>query len=73
MQEEKEAKDQADFDQWKDMITVEQQGSKVDENSEESQTLLQEFVDYIKVWSCLYIYHEISSSTNKNVYRSKRS
>lgn len=49
MQEEKEAKDQADFDQWKGMITVEQEGSKVDENSEESQTLLQEFVDYIKV------------------------
>lgn len=46
---EKEKKEQEEFDKWKDMFVVEEEGSKVAEDSEESQNLLQQFVDYIKV------------------------
>ncbi|KAJ0396319.1 hypothetical protein P43SY_006630 [Pythium insidiosum] len=47
-QEEKAKKEQEEFDQWKNMFTVEEKGDKADEESEESQMLLQQFVDYIK-------------------------
>ncbi|KAJ8526031.1 hypothetical protein ON010_g15152 [Phytophthora cinnamomi] len=46
--EEKERKEKKEFDQWNDMFTVEEQGSKLAEDSEESQQLLQEFVDFVK-------------------------
>lgn len=46
--EEKAKKEREEFDKWKDMFTVEEQGSKADADSEESQSLLQQFVDYIK-------------------------
>ncbi|KAG1713101.1 hypothetical protein DVH05_000827 [Phytophthora capsici] len=48
LKEEKERKEKEEFDQWKDMFTVEEQGTKLEEDSEESQTLLQQFVDYVK-------------------------
>ncbi|RMX67193.1 hypothetical protein KXD40_008590 [Peronospora effusa] len=48
LKEEKERKDKEEFDQWKDMFTIEEQGMKLPENSEESQILLQHFVDYVK-------------------------
>lgn len=51
--EEKARKEQEEFDKWKDMFTVEEEGSKLAEDSEESQTLLQQFVDYIKVRPCI--------------------
>ncbi|GLD91869.1 hypothetical protein PINS_up000402 [Pythium insidiosum] len=47
-QEEKARKEQEEFDQWKSMFSVEEQGAKADEESEESQMLLQQFVDHIK-------------------------
>jgi hypothetical protein len=49
LEEEKARQEQEEFDKWKDMFTVEEEGSKLAEDSEESQTLLQQFVDYIKV------------------------
>ncbi|KAE9047468.1 hypothetical protein PR003_g1096 [Phytophthora rubi] len=48
LKEEKERKEKEEFDQWKDMFTIEEQGTKLAEDSEESQTLLQQFVDYVK-------------------------
>ncbi|KAG3248178.1 hypothetical protein PI124_g7156 [Phytophthora idaei] len=48
LKEEKERKEKEEFDQWKDMFTIEEQGTKLVEDSEESQTLLQQFVDYVK-------------------------
>lgn len=48
VKEEKERKEKEEFDQWKDMFTIEEQGSKLTEDSKESQTLLQQFVDYVK-------------------------
>ncbi|POM74548.1 DDRGK domain containing hypothetical protein 1-like [Phytophthora palmivora] len=48
LKEEKERKEKEEFDQWKDMFTIEGQGTKVEEDSEESQVLLQQFVDYVK-------------------------
>ncbi|KAK1941276.1 DDRGK domain-containing protein 1 [Phytophthora citrophthora] len=48
LKEEKERKEKEEFDQWKDMFTIEDQGTKLEEDSEESQTLLQQFVDYVK-------------------------
>ncbi|CAH0518569.1 unnamed protein product [Peronospora belbahrii] len=48
LNEEKERKDKKEFDKWKDMFTVEEQGTKLVEDSEESQMLLQQLVDYIK-------------------------
>ncbi|KAG7397233.1 DDRGK domain-containing protein 1 [Phytophthora boehmeriae] len=47
LKEEKERKEKEEFDQWKDMFTIEEQGSKLSEDSEESQMLLQKFVDFI--------------------------
>lgn len=49
MKAEKEKNEQEEFDKWKDMFVVEEEGSRAAEDSEESQTLLQQFVDYIKV------------------------
>lgn len=49
MKAEKEKKEQEEFDKWKDMFVVEEEGSRAAEDSEESQSLLQQFVDYIKV------------------------
>lgn len=48
LKEEKERKEKEEFDQWKDMFTIEEQGTKLAEDSDESQKLLQEFVDYVK-------------------------
>ncbi|GMF45944.1 unnamed protein product [Phytophthora fragariaefolia] len=48
LKEEKEKKEKEEFEQWKDMFTVEEQGTKLAEDNEESQMLLQKFVDYIK-------------------------
>ncbi|KAL3670208.1 hypothetical protein V7S43_004521 [Phytophthora oleae] len=48
LKQEKERKEKEEFDQWKDMFTIEEQGTKLEEDSEESQTLLQQFVDYVK-------------------------
>lgn len=45
---EQEKKEQDEFEQWKDMFSTEEQGSKVNEMTNESKELLQEFVDYIK-------------------------
>ncbi|RLN55777.1 hypothetical protein BBJ29_009162 [Phytophthora kernoviae] len=47
LKEMKERKEKEEFDQWKDMFTIEEQGSKLAEDSEESQMLLQKFVDFI--------------------------
>ncbi|DAZ93315.1 TPA: hypothetical protein N0F65_003266 [Lagenidium giganteum] len=46
--EEKAKKEQEEFDQWKNMFSVEEEGSKADQESEESQELLQQFVAYIE-------------------------
>lgn len=48
LQLEREQQEQAEFDKWKDMFSIEQEGSKMAEDSEESQSLLQQFVDHIK-------------------------
>ncbi|CEG39610.1 Uncharacterized conserved protein [Plasmopara halstedii] len=48
LKEEKEKKEKEEFDQWKQMFTIEEKGSKLAEDSEENQTLLQEFIDYVK-------------------------
>ena len=48
LMEEKARKEKEEFDQWKDMFTIEEQGTKVATDSEESQALLQQFVDYVK-------------------------
>ncbi|KAF4316470.1 hypothetical protein BBO99_00007671 [Phytophthora kernoviae] len=47
LKEMKEREEKEEFDQWKDMFTIEEQGSKLAEDSEESQMLLQKFVDFI--------------------------
>ncbi|KAI9913983.1 hypothetical protein PsorP6_006644 [Peronosclerospora sorghi] len=49
LQQERERKEQEELEQWKDMFTIEEQGTQVTEDSEASQLLLQEFVDYIKL------------------------
>ena len=46
--EEKKNAAQEEYDQWKDMFSTDEQGSVDEEISEESQGLLQAFVDYIK-------------------------
>ncbi|TMW60798.1 hypothetical protein Poli38472_000840 [Pythium oligandrum] len=48
LEEEKAKKEQEEFDTWKNMFSIEEQGAKADTDSEESQMLLQQFVDYIK-------------------------
>ncbi|OWZ23440.1 hypothetical protein PHMEG_0001688 [Phytophthora megakarya] len=48
LKEEKERKEKEEFDQWKDMFSIEEQGTKLEEDCEESQMLLQQFVDYVK-------------------------
>lgn len=46
--EEQAKKDAAEFDQWKDMFTVSDSGSAAAASEEESQSQLEEFVQYIK-------------------------
>uniref|UniRef100_K3W7P3 DDRGK domain-containing protein 1 n=1 Tax=Globisporangium ultimum (strain ATCC 200006 / CBS 805.95 / DAOM BR144) TaxID=431595 RepID=K3W7P3_GLOUD len=48
LKEEKVKQEQEEFDKWKNMFVVEEEGSRLAEDSEESQNLLQQFVDYIK-------------------------
>ncbi|KAF1320495.1 hypothetical protein FI667_g12362, partial [Globisporangium splendens] len=48
LKEEKAKQEQEEFDKWKNMFVVEEEGSRLTEDSEESQNLLQQFVDYIK-------------------------
>ena len=49
LMEEKARKEKEEFDQWKDMFTVEEQGTNVVTNNKESPALLQQFVDYVKL------------------------
>lgn len=48
IKEEKERKEKEEFDQWKDMFTIEEKGTRVAHDSDESQVLLQQFIDYVK-------------------------
>lgn len=48
-QEEELKKQEEEFNQWKDMFTVSGEGSAEAEMAEQSQGLLQDFLDYIKV------------------------
>lgn len=47
LREEQEAKDNEEFAKWKDMFTVESEGTVEQEIRAESQGLLQEFIDHI--------------------------
>lgn len=47
VKEDKERKEKKEFDHWKDMFTIEEKGTKLSEDSEESPRLLQQFIEYI--------------------------
>jgi len=47
--EEEEKAEAAEYDKWKDMFTVDQEGMAAAEEEGDSQALLEEFVTYIKV------------------------
>ena len=47
LRKEQEAKENEEFDKWKDMFTVESEGTVEQEIQAESQGLLQEFIEYI--------------------------
>ncbi|KAJ1490090.1 DDRGK domain-containing protein, partial [Baffinella frigidus] len=46
--EEKKKKEEEEFDKWKDLFETADDGAQADEDLEESQGMLQEFIDYIK-------------------------
>jgi hypothetical protein len=46
--EEKKKKEEEEFDKWKDLFETADDGAQADEDLQESQGLLQEFIDYIK-------------------------
>ena len=41
-------KQQKEFEEWKNMFSVEEEGNKMDDITDESQNLLQEFIEYIQ-------------------------
>ena len=47
LRKEQEARENEEFDKWKDMFTVEGEGTVEQEIQQESQGLLQEFIDHI--------------------------
>eukprot|EP00823_Brevimastigomonas_motovehiculus_P009111 TRINITY_DN8794_c0_g1_i1.p1 TRINITY_DN8794_c0_g1~~TRINITY_DN8794_c0_g1_i1.p1 ORF type:complete len:333 (+),score=117.39 TRINITY_DN8794_c0_g1_i1:85-1083(+) len=46
--EEQQKKEEEEFDQWKDLITVDSAGTEEAQATVESQSLLEEFIDFIK-------------------------
>lgn len=48
-EEEKRRQEEAEFEKWKDMMSLEEDSSEANREAEESQGLLEEFVTYIKV------------------------